>query len=272
VNPEVEPREIAAGIWWIPECLSAVRGGVLSHAHVAPYVVVGPERSLIFDTAPPSHWARLQKNLDLILGGRPLDYVVASHPEVPHCGNFARLLERYPDAVAVGDVRDYHLYFPHLADRLVTMPPGSTLELGGDRRFVLLDAPLHDLPGSQWGYETAEQVLFVADAFAVIHHLTPPDVELPIHAPDECTLMSSEIGKPPTMEQITWINERALFWMRYTAVDPHLKRVEEMLHMYPTRLIAPAHGAVIDDVDVALPVIWEAYRLCTLQIGAEAQS
>jgi hypothetical protein len=256
------PRQVAPGVWWLPKCLASDFTGVVCHTHSAPYLIVGDDATLLFDTGPPAHWGAVERDLDAILGGRRLDWIVPSHPEVPHCANVERLLTKYPDAMLAGNVSDYHLYFPELASRFVEHPARSIIDLGGGHRFVFLEAPVKDMVSTQWGYDEAAQMMFVADAFSFTHHIPPEDTgDLPVHLDGECTLISSEIGKPPAMEQIVWINERALFWTRYADPEPFLKRVEELLREFPTKLVAPAHGAVIDDIDVVLPVIWEAYRL-----------
>ena len=37
-------------------------------------------------------------------------------------------------------------------------------------------------------------------------------------------------------------------------------RLEQLLVKYPAKLIAPAHGSVIDDLNVVMPVMREAHR------------
>lgn len=268
-----QPREIAPGTWWLPKCFEMSISGVPYHNHVAPYLIVGSREALLFDTAMPAHWPLLTANLDQVLGARQLDWVVPSHPEVPHCGNLPRLLEKYPGARLAGDVRDYPMYFPQLVDRFVHREEGSVLDLGGGHRFTFLPAPIHDLPTTRWGHEESGGVLFVSDAFGFTHHISDADgaaalSELPVHLSGECGLLGSELDRPPQHEQVAWLNERALFWTRYVEIDPIKAAVEELLTRYPTRLIAPAHGAVIDDLDEVLPIIWDGYRSAYVGAGS----
>lgn len=256
------PREISPGVWWMPKCLISGLTGSISHVHTAPFLIVGEQETLLYDTGPPGHWSVVVEDLVQLLAGRRLDWIVPSHPEVPHCGNVHRLLERFPESTVTGDVRDYHIYYPQHDRRFMERERYSVIDLGGPR-FRLLPAPIKDLPSTQWGYEETSQVMFVADAFSFTHRLpseVDSDVDLPVHLEGECTLLSSELERPPKLDQIQWINERALFWTRYAKAEPFFEETEELLHRYPTQLIAPAHGAVIDDIDAVLPVIWEAYR------------
>src|SRR5579862_4694238 len=116
-------REIAPGVWWLPQCLARIISGTAIHIPNTPYLVVGADKVLIYDTGLPESWDDLEPSLEEILGGRTIDFIVASHSEVPHCGNTPRLLAKYPDSQLVGDVRDFHLYFPRFADRMVQMKP-----------------------------------------------------------------------------------------------------------------------------------------------------
>lgn len=141
-------REIADGIWWFPSCLQVPIYGRPTHIHNAPYLIVGDEKTLLWGTGDATAWDDVAPEFERVLAGRTLDYLVPSHPEIPHCGNVHRVLEAYPEVRMVGDVRDYHLFFPEYEDRCDSRPAGSELELGG-KTVVLLNAIVRDLPSSQ---------------------------------------------------------------------------------------------------------------------------
>jgi glyoxylase-like metal-dependent hydrolase (beta-lactamase superfamily II) len=50
-----------------------------------------------------------------------------------HTGNLPRLLDKYPEALAVGALEGYELYFPGYEARFRPAGPGETLDLGGTR-------------------------------------------------------------------------------------------------------------------------------------------
>lgn len=253
-------REIAPGIWWIPECLEVNLSGVPTHLHTSPYLILGSEKTLLWDTATPTGWSGIEQALSRLLAGRRLDYIVPSHTELPHMGNLHRLLAKYPEATVVGDMRDYPFFFPAFADRMVDYPLGAEIDLGS-HRFVFVEAVIKDMPSTQWGYETSQQTLFVADAFAYSHQAPIDDDERPTHSPGECTCLASELGGAPGPEQVVWITRAALYWTRFVKLELFRDSLLKLLRDRPTRIVAPAHGAVIDDPDSILWPIWDALQL-----------
>jgi flavorubredoxin len=251
-------REIALGIYWLGQCVATRAGDDEVHVHNCAFLVCGADRSLLVDTGLPVHWPDLEKDLDRILGDRALDYLVPTHPEVPHMGNLAQLLSKYPVATVVGDVRDYHLYLPGFANRLDQRPLGSELDLGGGYRFTFLEALIRDLPGSLWGYEHSQRVMFVADGFAYVHTPFSEGGE-PVHRPGHCRLMTSEMAQLPSVEQAAYLTRGSLGWSRYLDAGPIFERIVDVLARYPPALIAPAHGNVIDEVERMLPVVMAAH-------------
>jgi hypothetical protein len=260
------PRELAEGVWWIGGCLESAAFETPVHFHTNAYLILGTEKTLLYDTAPPSLWPDLDRDLDRLLGSRSLDYVIPSHPEIPHAGNLDRVLNKYSKAIAIGDMRDYHLYYPDHADRMQMVAHETTLNLGGGYRFTLLDAIIEDLPTTVWGYEHKQQLLLSGDALGYGHHpqaLNLSDEELadePLHRAGECALLSSELHSPPDLHLATYLMHASLYWSRYVDITPYLERLEALMQRYPPRFIGPAHGSVIDDLDVVMPVLREAHK------------
>ncbi|GAA4045790.1 hypothetical protein GCM10023063_36000 [Arthrobacter methylotrophus] len=253
-------RVLAEGVHWLGGCLSASAEGQEVHYHVSSYLVVGSEASILVDTGDPAHRDAVLRQLDHALGGRRLDYVFPTHPEIPHAGNLPALLDRYPSAVVVGDVRDYSLHFPEFADRLQAKAAGESLDLG-NREFRFLPAYIRDLENTLWGHDSAVGMMFVSDGFSYIHDIPAPDEDdEPVHLPGQCRLLSSEMPAPPSVEQAAYGTGRALYWTKFVDVGTAFQGIEETLETYPTRLIGPAHGNVIDDVDSMLKTSLAAHR------------
>lgn len=254
------PREIAPGVWWFGDCAeSRLYTNDVVHIHGSCYAVLGESATLMVDTGTPRAWRRVDRDLDAILDGRALDWIVPTHPELAHAGNLGRLLAKHPGALVAGDVRDYHVYYPQFESRLRWLEPGEGIDLGGGREFVILEALIKDLPNSQWGYDTVSRALFVADGFAYTHH--PTLDEHPVHLPTECALLSSELEPPPDVQDAAFITRAALYWTRFVDLTSTFQQLESLLDRHPTELIAPAHGNVIVDVERLLAIIREAHRM-----------
>jgi flavorubredoxin len=231
-------REVSPGLFWLCGCIGIEYKGRMIHSYVAPYLVVGSEKTLMIDSGHAGHWATVTEKLDRMLDGRPLDYVFATHGEMPHAGNVSRLMDRYPDCRIVGDMRDLHLYFPQYESALITKKSGDTLDLG-DRTFSFHEAIVRDLPNTLWGFDDKSGALFVADGFGFSHY----------HGADECGAYPEEIDDELTPDQVTFLNDAALAWIRYTDLTPIMARVDALIAELGARFVAPAHGAVITDVE-----------------------
>lgn len=238
-------REIEPGFHWIQECgphREGIAGAVRSrgdawcppgrelHVPQNAYLLRG-ERSLLFDTLSPAAGEQIIDDLGDILEGAPLDYLVISHPDVPHAGNTARILRRYPEArlVAPGEGDTHALY---QLDRALKVLPGDVIDLGGPvvrfHEATFLDAALH-----VWMTEERTGTLFPVDWLGFPHL----DGEC-LHFVDE---LDAEIG----IERLSEFHSRVLFWFQYVDVDKTRAEVDHVARKFRPRRIAPAHGLVI---------------------------
>ncbi len=146
------PRLLTSGVLWTGGCMELDLRGELVHSHFANYVVRGSQKTLMLDTGHPIHADRIEQAVESFLGDAGLDYILVTHAEFPHCGLLPKWLAKYPQAMAVGDVRDYHLYYPEHQHRFVQMGIGESIDLG-DRRIVLVPAIWFDLKDTIWAFD-----------------------------------------------------------------------------------------------------------------------
>lgn len=264
-------REIAPAIFWLDNCSSSsasAAAGQAMHLHFSSYLVRGASKALLYDTTHAPYWGRLEADLEALLGGRPLDYIVCSHTELPHSGNVGRLLEKYPEALLLGDVRDYHLYHPAYASRFEERRPGDDLDLGGGHRFVFQEAVLRDLPNTIWGWEQKGQVMFTSDGFLYPHHQAAVDAGEPVHAVGECSMLSNELPSLPSVEVTAFNVLAAMYWTRFQSIDAAFERFLDLLERYPTRVVAPAHGNVIvGNINELVQLLKDAIKYRVKQAG-----
>ena len=239
------PRLLTPDVLWTGGCVELEIRGERVHSHFSNYVVRGSKTSILVDTGHPMHADQIERSLDGFLGDGQPGYIFTTHLEYPHCGLLPKWLAKYPAAQVVGDVRDYELYFPEHAGRFLQKNPGDLVDLG-DRSFVVVPAIWCDLKETLWGYDTKDRILFVADGFSATHH----------HKPGHCGLTAGE-QPVPDAEMMRTINELALQWTRYTDARFTFDQLDTLLSLLEPCIIAPAHGAVIDQPAVMLPFIKE---------------
>ncbi|MCK1516956.1 MBL fold metallo-hydrolase [Bradyrhizobium sp. 190] len=256
------PREVAPSVFWMGHCVEGDLAGAPVHLHVSVFLITGSCQSLLVDTGVPTKqgWIELERQLDEILAGRALDWVFVTHLELPHAGNLARLVQKYPGMRILTDKRDFHLYYPELLSLLTPVHESLVVELGGGYQLEFLDAPIKDLVSSAWAFERKTRVMFVADGFSYAHNGTRDQDDDPTHLDGECALMSSELPYSPKIEFAETLNQAALFWTRFRKSDEIMNSVRKLIDQKKPDLIAPAHGCVIDNLDSVEPVLREAYR------------
>lgn len=243
------PRRLTDTVLWTGGCLNTSFNGRSLHGHFSCFVVRGSKASFMIDSGHPIHRPQIERDLREFLGGRPLDYLFLTHAEFPHAGLVGRWLEAYEGLQVVGNIRDNLVYYPHYADRFRSQVAGDAIDLG-DRRIVFLPAIWRDLPDSLWAFDTKDRVLFVSDGFSYLHS----------HTPGECNLLVSERPRPD-LDMIRFFNERALLWTQYADAAHTFAAIDDMLRALKPRLIAGAHGGVIDNVEAVLSLFKEGMRM-----------
>lgn len=238
-------REISPGAYWIQECgpsraefverLTADPGdwyepGRPVHIPQNAYLFVG-ERTLLFDTLSPAAGDAVLDAVEEVLGERRLDYLVVSHPDVPHAGNALRILRAHPGATLVAPRRgDTHELY-HLEDA-VKVGPGDELDLGGPLlRFheaTFLDAAIHT-----WMTEDRAGILFPVDWLGFPH------------MGGECLRFVDELVAPVTVDRLEEFHGRVMFWLQYVDVEKTQAEVDRLIRAFDPEMIAPAHGLVI---------------------------
>lgn len=130
--------------------------------------VIMDEKIAVMDTVDAHFGREWLKNLDDALNGKAPDYLIVHHMEPDHSANIAVFAERYPNAVIVATAKAFTMmnqfFGTDYADRRIVAEEGSTLSLG-KHTLTFVTAPMVHWPEVMVSYESAEKVLFSADAF-----------------------------------------------------------------------------------------------------------
>ncbi len=132
------------------------------------YVILD-EKVAVMDTIDERKTDEWFANLENVLNGRNVDYLVISHLEPDHAANIKRAADRFPDAKLVLSVKAKAMLpqffdIAHLEERCITVKEGDTLELGTHKLHFVM-APMVHWPEVMVEYEETEKILFSADGF-----------------------------------------------------------------------------------------------------------
>lgn len=126
------------------------------------------EKIAVMDTADRRKTDEWLKNLEEALGGKKPDYLVVSHMEPDHSASIGALVEKYPEIKVVGNAKTFTMlgqfFDMDIEANKVVVKDGDTLELG-QHKLTFVFAPMVHWPEVMLSYESAEKVLFSADAF-----------------------------------------------------------------------------------------------------------
>ena len=130
--------------------------------------LLADEKTVLFDTVDRAITEQFFENIEAILKGRTLDYVVVNHMEPDHCATLGELLRRWPGAQVVANAKTVPMvsqFFDcDISNRAVVVKEGDTL-CTGRHTFTFLMAPMVHWPEVMVTYDAADKVLFSADAF-----------------------------------------------------------------------------------------------------------
>lgn len=131
------------------------------------YVILD-EKVTLMDTVDQRATKEWLENLDAVLEGRTIDYLVVSHMEPDHAANAKTLIDKFPNMKIVGNAKTFAMmsqfFDVDLTGRSVVVKEGDTLNLGGHTlQFIM--APMVHWPEVMVTYEQSEKILFSADGF-----------------------------------------------------------------------------------------------------------
>lgn len=126
------------------------------------------EKTVLLDTVDAGVAGQFFENLEYVLGGRKLDYLVVNHMEPDHCAMIGDIVRRYPEVQVVGNAKTFTMmkqfFGTDFAERAVTVKEGDTLSSGKHTLHFVM-APMVHWPEAMVTYDEMDKVLFSADGF-----------------------------------------------------------------------------------------------------------
>lgn len=165
-------EEIKNGVYWIGcndfrtplfERIFPIPEGVSYNSYF-----IDDEKTVVLDTVDKTCRDEFVDDVQYLLKGRKLDYLVINHMEPDHCGCIGALLQLHPETKIVGQTQTIKLFeqfyrqpLPHNyhivkeGDQLVT----------GKHTLQFIKAPMVHWPEVMMTYDITDKILFSADAF-----------------------------------------------------------------------------------------------------------
>ncbi|MBR5520363.1 MAG: FprA family A-type flavoprotein [Oscillospiraceae bacterium] len=191
---------------------------------------IDDEKTAVMDTVDRFVSDSFFDNLDYLLAGRPLDYLIIHHMEPDHGANIGSLIEKYPDMKVVASAKAIQMikqfFNIDLGARAIIVKDGDRLELGRHTLHFMTAAMVH-WPEVIMTYDSTDGILFSADAFGTFGAL------------DGC-IFNDEI-----VIDSKWYDEARRYYANIVGkygiqVQTALKKAASL----DIKIIAPLHGPV----------------------------
>ena len=129
---------------------------------------VDDEKTVLIDTVDKSCALQFYENLDKVLDGRKLDYLIVQHMEPDHAALISEVLKKHPELKivcsnkTVGMIKQF--FALDISQNAIVVKEGDTLSTG-KHEFAFVMAPMVHWPEVMVTYEKNNGILFSADAF-----------------------------------------------------------------------------------------------------------
>ena len=126
------------------------------------------EKTVLFDTVDRAITGQFLENVEAVLDGRDLDYIIVNHMEPDHCATLGEIVRRYPDVQVVCNAKTVPIinqfYEFGVDSRAIIVKEGDTLSTG-KHNFTFYLAHMVHCPEVMVTFDTTDKILFSADAF-----------------------------------------------------------------------------------------------------------
>lgn len=187
------------------------------------------EKTVLFDTADWSVGRQFIENVEYVLNGRKLDYMVINHMEPDHCASMEEIILRYPDVKIVSTEKSLmlmHQFNYTVDENFIQVAEGDTMSFG-KHNVVFVEAPMVHWPEAMVTFDTTDGVLFSADAFGSFKSL-------------DGALFADEVDFDGE-----WINEARRYYTNIVGkYGPEVMDLLKKAQTIDIKIICPLHGPV----------------------------
>jgi len=128
------------------------------------YLIKGSKKTALIDTVDPHKENELINNLQK-LNVQNIDYIISNHAEQDHSGTIPKILELYPNAKVVTNLKCKNMLIdllPISEEKFIVINDGDTISLG-DKNLKFILAPWVHWPETMFTYLIEDKILFTCD-------------------------------------------------------------------------------------------------------------
>ncbi|MFL0251908.1 FprA family A-type flavoprotein [Clostridium neuense] len=226
-------RKVTEDLYWVGG--NDHRLALFENIHPIPrgvsynsYVLLD-EKAVLFDTVDWSICRQFTSNIEAVLKGRKLDYIVINHVEPDHAACIEEIALRYPEAKIICTekaVMFMHQFGFHIDDKVIKVKEGDTMSFG-KHVVAFVSAPMVHWPEAMVTYDTTNGVLFSADAFGSFGAL-------------DGKLFNDEVNFDRD-----WLDDARRYYTNIVGkYGPHVQALLKKAGTLDIKFICPLHGLV----------------------------
>lgn len=187
------------------------------------------EKTVLFDTVDWSACRQFLENVEYVLDGRDLDYLLINHMEPDHGASIEEVLLRYPNCQIISTEKAFLLmrqFGFQIDDRTIEVKEGETFSFG-KHVVTFVAAPMVHWPEAMVTFDTTSGVLFSADAFGSFGAL-------------DGKLFADEVNFDRD-----WIDDARRYFTNIVGkYGPHVQALLKKAGTIDIKIICPLHGPV----------------------------
>ena len=187
------------------------------------------EKTVLFDTVDWDGCRQLLENVEHVLNGRDLDYLVINHMEPDHAASIEEILIRYPNVKVISTEKGFlfmHQFGFHVDGKEIIVKEGDTQNFGKHTVTFVMAQMVH-WPEAMVTFDSYNGVLFSADAFGTFGAL-------------DGKIFNDEVN----FDRDFLDDARRYLTNIVGKYGPHIQALLKKASTVPIKIICPLHGPV----------------------------
>lgn len=226
-------RKVTEDLYWVG--VNDKRTHLFENIHPIPrgvsynsYLLMD-EKTVLFDTVDWSGCREFLKNVEEVLNGANLDYLLVNHMEPDHAASMAEVLIRYPNCKVISNEKAFmfmHQFGFEVEGRKEVVKEGDT-KCFGKHTVTFVGAPMVHWPEAMVTFDMTNGVLFSADAFGSFGSL-------------DGKLFNDEVNFDRD-----WIDDARRYFTNIVGkYGPFVQQLLKKASTVPIQMFCPLHGPV----------------------------